>query len=64
MLDRLAGRDGGIAISPDFGSPMEAYFSAPYIYDPQSLIKVETKAMKDSDGDYLVLVGYVIEPRG
>ena len=64
VLDRLAGRDNEVSISPDFGSPMEAYFSEPYIFEPNQTIDIEVFSHKDGDGDYLVLGGYVVEPRG
>jgi len=62
VIDRLAGRDR--EVSPDFGSPMEAYFGEPYVYDPEDTFVVEVKSRKASPGDYLVLGGYVIERIG
>jgi len=63
VMDRLAGRDG-MEISPDFGAPMEAYFSEPYGFEPNSHYVIEVKSRRNSPGDYLVLGGYVIEPVG
>jgi len=63
VMDRLAGRSD-IDVSPDFGSPMEAYFGEPYIYDSQDTCVIEVKSRASSPGDYLVLGGYVIEPVG
>ena len=62
VIDRLAGRDR--EVSPDFGSPMEAYFGEPYVYDSEDTFVIEVKSRRDSPGDYLVLGGYVIERRG
>ena len=62
VIDRLAGRD--MEVSPDFGSPMEAYFGEPYVYDSEDTFVIEVKSRRDSPGDYLVLGGYVIERRG
>jgi len=59
VLDRLAGRED-VKVSPDLGSPMEAYFSEPYILDPDSQFQIEVKSREDSSGDYLVLGGFVI----
>ncbi len=64
VLDRLAGRENDVQVSPDFGSPMEAYFSEPYVFDSDSKINIDIKARKSGNGDYLVLGGYVFEPRG
>ena len=63
VLDRLAGRDE-MGVSPDLGSPMEAYFGEPYVYDPQDQVIIQVKSRQDSPGDYLVLGGYVIERIG
>lgn len=63
VIDRLAGRDG-MEISPDFGAPMEAYFSQPYVFDQDCSYVIEVKSRKNSPGDCLVLGGYVIEPVG
>ena len=63
VLDRLAGRDE-MGVSPDLGSPMEAYFGEPYIYEPHYQVVIQVKSRQDSPGDYLVLGGYVIERIG
>lgn len=63
VLDRMTSKDD-IPVHPDLGSPMEGYFSEPYILDPDNMYQIEVKARQDSPGDYLVLGGYVIEPRG
>jgi hypothetical protein len=62
-LNRLAGRDN--PVSPELlGTPMEVYFSEPYLLEPLTLWTIEVKARKDSAGDYLVLGGFVVEPAG
>jgi len=63
VMDRLLGRDD-IEVSPDFGSPMEAYFSEPHIFNLQDYIHIDVKSRTDSPGDYLVLGGYALERRG
>lgn len=62
VLDRLAGRE--TIASPDFGSPMEAYFSQPYLFFPNDALKIDVKSRENSQGDYLVIGGYVFERVG
>lgn len=62
VLNRMSGREG-FPIAP-VGSHMEAYFSEPYIIDPDQFFIVEVKARYRTSGDYLVLGGYVAERRG
>lgn len=61
VLHRMTGNlDNNV--NPALGTPMEAYFSDPYFYDPQDAIRISTDWTNGDD--YLVLGGYVVERRG
>jgi hypothetical protein len=63
VLDTLSGHDK--EAKPVLCTTMEAWFTEPIIVDPSCQIRVELKARRAfSDGDYLVLGGFVIEPVG
>lgn len=62
VLDRIMGRED-MAIAPSLGSPMEGFINPPVFCDFGGNIKVDIEAKSTSD-NYLVLGGYIIEPRG
>ncbi len=63
VLDRMLGRDEDPRVHPDFGAPMEAWFSQPYVYSPGDTIRIDVYAGNIAP-DYLVLGGFVAEPQG
>ena len=63
VLDRLSSREDA-PVSPDFGAPMEAWFSEPILYDPGVSCEIKVMSRRDSPGDYLVLGGYTLERAG